>query len=176
MHPAVALVAAILPVVAAASEALVPELEQRLAKGGADAVNAYLVANASSALVPFGQRAAACELKAVSLAMQLSRSSNAKATQVHTEAIRVALGNCTAFVLALAMPQEVSKFCASVPSWTVGHTVRELRRRMAAIEADVVLRTSQNGKACRGAYLHELQSTRVVLRSAPPEPRARQRE
>lgn len=176
MHFAVAFVAAVLPVAAAASEALIPDLEQRLAASSVEAVNAYLVANTSSALVPLGHQASACELNAVSLAIKLSRSTNAKAAQAHTEALRVAVGRCTAFVLALASPQEISKFCASQPSWTVGQTVRELRRRMAAIEADELLRTSQNGKSCRAAYLYELQNTRAVLRSAPLESRTHQRE
>jgi hypothetical protein len=173
---ALALATVMLPVAAVASEALVPELEQRLAGGSVEAVNAYLVANTSSALVPFSHRAAACELRATSLAVQLSRSSNVKAAQAHVEALRLAVGRCTGFVLALASQLEVSKFCASISSWTAGQTVRELRRRMAAIEADDVLRNSQRGKACRAAYLHELQTTRVVLRSSAPEPRARQPE
>jgi hypothetical protein len=176
MHSAVALVATILPLVAAASEGLVLELEQRLNGSNVEAVNAYLIVNAASALAPFGQRVAACELNAVSLAIQLSRSTNARAAQAHTEALREAVGRCTAFVLALAWPHEVTKFCASVPSWTVGQTVRELRRRMAAIETDELLRTSQNGKSCGAAYLYELQHTRVVLRSAAPVRRSRQRE
>ena len=176
MRQALALVAVMLASVAAASDALVPELEQRLAAGSVETVNAYLVANASSALAPLSQKAAACELRATSLAMRLSRSTNVVATQAHTEALRLAVGKCTGFVLALASLPEVSRFCASVASWTVGQTVRELRRRMAAIEASEVLRTSQNGKSCRAAYLYELQNTRVVLRSAAPEPRARHRE
>jgi hypothetical protein len=176
MRFALAFAAVMLPAVAVAPEALVPELEQRLAGGSVETVNAYLVANTSSALLPFSQQVAACELRATSLAVRLSRSSNAQGTQAHVEALRIAVGRCTGFVLALASQPEVSKFCASVPTWTVGHTVRELRRRMAAIEADEVLRNSQSGKSCRAAYLHELQTTRVVLRSANPEPRATQRE
>jgi hypothetical protein len=168
----VQLVAAVIPTLAVAADSFVPELEQRLASGSVEALNAHLVANASSALVPFNQRTAACELAAVSLSIRLSRSTNVKAAQAHNEALRAAVGKCTAFVLALASQQEVPKFCASVASWTVGQTVRELRRRMAAIETDEVLRTSQSGKSCRAAYLYELQNTRVVLRSAPPEPRS----
>ena len=176
MRFALALAAVMLPAVAGASEALVTELEQRLATGSVEAVNTYLVANASSALVPFSQKVAACELRATGLAVRLSRSTNVRATRAHIEAIRLAVGRCTGFVLALASQPEVSKFCASIASWTVGHTVRELRRRMAALEADEVLRNSQSGKSCRAAYLYELQNTRVVLRSVPQEPRARQRE
>jgi hypothetical protein len=176
MHSALALVAVLLPAVAAASDALVPELEQRLSTGSVETVNSYLVANASAVLLPFGQRVAACDLRATSLALRLSRSTNVRATQAHTEALRLAVGRCTGFVLALAFPPEVSRLCASVASWTVGQTVRELRRRMAAIEADDVLRNSENGRSCRAAYLYELQNTRVVLKSVPPEPRARQRE
>ena len=172
MRAAVALlIAAVVPTPGAASDSLVPELEQRLASGGVEAVNSHLVASASSALVPLNQRAAACELPAVSLTIRLSRSTNVKATLAHNEALRAAVGRCTAFVLALASPQEVPKFCASVASWTVGQTVRELRRRMAAIEADEILRTSQSGKSCRTAYLYELQNTRVILRSGPQQSR-----
>lgn len=167
MRIAATLVAAVLPLAVPAAEALTPALEERLAAGGVESVNAYLVANGPSALAPFGQRTAACELAAVSLAVRLTRSGNVQAALAHTEALRHAVGRCTAFVLALATPQEVTRFCASASSWTVGQTVRELNRRMAAIQADELLRTTGNGRACRAAYLHELQTTRVVLRSAP---------
>lgn len=176
MRVAVALSAAVLPLAATASDALVAELERRLSGSNVEAVNAHLVAHASSALRPLSQQAAACDLRAVSLTMQLSRTTNSQAMQAHTEALRMAVGACTGFVLALASPQEVPRFCASLPSWTVGQTVRELRRRMAAIEADELLRGSQNGRSCRAAYLDELQNTRVVLRSAPPPPHPRRRE
>jgi hypothetical protein len=50
-------------------------------------------------------------------------------------------------------------------------TVRELRRRIAAIESDESLRSSPSGKSCRAAYAYELQNTRVILKSAPPSSR-----
>jgi hypothetical protein len=45
-------------------------------------------------------------------------------------------------------------------------TVRELRRRIAAIEADDFLSASAIGKPCRAAYIYELDHTRVVVKSA----------
>ena len=154
------------PAGAMAANALVVELDQRLATEGVEKVNAYLVANAA-ALSLLKQSTARCELEAVSLSVRLDRGGDRKATDVHTEALRVALGSCTGFVLALLAPHEVPPLCASSPSWTVMQTVRELRRRMRYIEADEVLRASPRGKACSAAYLHELQTTRVGLRAGP---------
>lgn len=161
------LAAIALPVLAATSSSLVPELEQRLARSGVEAVNAYLGEHWYSAMVPFNQKTAACELEAVSLAIRLSRSGGVKAMQAHDEALRTAVGKCTAFVLAVAPLHEVPKYCSSVASWTVGQTARELRRRIAAIESDKLLRASQSGKSCRAAYLYELHNTRVVLKVRP---------
>jgi hypothetical protein len=87
--------------------------------------------------------------------------------QAHREALRTAVGLCTAFVLDLATPEEVPRYCMSVAAWSVTQTARELRRRMAAIEADEALRTSPKGKACHAAYHHELHNTRIVLKSQP---------
>jgi hypothetical protein len=164
------LAAIILPAIAAAPDSLVRDLEQRLADGGVEKVNAHLGGHWSSAMVPLNQKTADCELQAVSLAIRLSRSTDVKATQAHNEALRAAVGKCTAFVLALASRQEVPKYCSSVASWSVMQTARELRRRIAAIESDEALRSSQNGKSCRAAYLDELHNTRVVLRSGPHDP------
>jgi hypothetical protein len=37
---------------------------------------------------------------------------------------------------------------------------------MGVIDADAQLRATRSGRACRAAYLHELQTTRVVVRRA----------
>jgi hypothetical protein len=150
------------------SDALVADLDQRLAGGGVEAVNAHLDAHWSSDMVALNHRTANCDLQAVALSIQLIRSANAKAAEAHGESLRTAAGSCTGFVLALASQEEIPRYCASVASWSIGQTARELRRRIAAIESDKVLRSSQRGKSCRAAYLDELQNTRVVLRSLPP--------
>jgi hypothetical protein len=155
--------------IATAPDTLIPGLEQRLAAGGPDKVNAYLTSNWTSAMVPLNRRTAGCEQRAVTLAVRLSRSRDAKAAGAHTDSIREAVGTCTILVLSLATREEVPKYCASVASWTVMQTVRELRRRIAAIESDELFRASANGAACRAAYVHELQTTRVVLKAAPRE-------
>lgn len=155
--------------IATAPDALISGLEQRLAASGPDKVNAYLGGNWASAMIPLNRRTANCEPRAVTLAVRLSRTKDTKAAATHTDSIREAVGTCTVFVLSLATREEIPKFCASVSSWTVMQTVRELRRRIAAIEADELFRASPGGAACRAAYLHELQTTRVVLRAAPRE-------
>lgn len=158
---------------AGATDALVDELEQRLLRSSADTVNAHLVAHWSQAMVPLNQKTAACELHAVSLAVRLSRSRHARAAQAHGEALRAASGRCPRFVLAMAVPAEVPRYCGSVSSWGAAQTARELRRRIADIDADELLRTSQRGKTCRAAYVYELENTRVVVRrSAPATPQS----
>lgn len=158
-------------VAGAAPDTLVPELEQRLAAGGVDKVNVYLASHWAAAMIPLNRKAANCELRAVSLAVRLSRSTDARTTRAHVDSIREAVGNCTAYVLALATREEVPKYCSSVSSWSVMHTVRELRRRIAAIESDESLRSSPSGSSCLAAYVYELHNTRVVLKSAPPPSR-----
>lgn len=109
-------------------------------------------------------RAARCELGAVGETMDLIRGADTASTAVQVEAIRQAAGRCTRFVLALTPLEDVRKVCAAPESLTVTQTARELRRRMAAIDADGLLRESAVGRACKAAYLHELKTTRVVLR------------
>ncbi|MFI4930713.1 MAG: hypothetical protein ACHP83_10775 [Burkholderiales bacterium] len=157
---------------AAASDPLLTELEQRLARSGVEPVNVYLNSHWASAMAPLNQKTASCELHAVSLAVKLSRSSNAKAVQAHGEALRAAAGGCARFVLAMVSPSEVPRYCASVASWGAAQTARELRRRIGDIDADDLLRASQRGRACRAAYVYELENTRVVVKRAAPGARA----
>src|SRR5215813_8441249 len=58
------------------ADTLLSDLQQRLATGGADQVNAYLGSNGASLMAPLNQRTMACDLQAVSLSMQLSRGSD----------------------------------------------------------------------------------------------------
>jgi len=168
---ALLLAAALWPAVAGASSTLVAELEQRLARSGVEAVNAYLSAQGASAMVALNAKTAACELSAVSLAIRLSRSRNVRAVQAHGESLRAAGGRCAGFILALVAPAEVPRYCASVASWGPAQTARELRRRISDIEADEDLRSSRRGQACRAAYDYELRNTRVVVRGAAPDGR-----
>jgi len=163
---AVVVAAAVFPAAATASDALVADLEQRVSAQGVDKVNEYL--SGSFAMVTLNDSTVRCELQAVSLSIQLARGSRSKAVDAHREAVRAAAGNCTGFVLALLSPKEVPTFCSSVASWTVSQMARELRRRIKSIEADELLRSTQRGKACRAAYLYELNNTRVGLRVGPP--------
>ena len=160
---------------AGASDALVADLEQRLSRGSADALNAHLVAHWSQAMAPLNRKTAACELHAVSLSARLARSVNARAAGAHGEALRAAAGDCARFVLALVTPAEVPRVCGSLASWGPAQTARELRRRIADIDGDELLRASQRGKTCRAAYVYELENTRVVVRRTAPAARAAQR-
>jgi hypothetical protein len=160
------LLASVAPAAAATPDSLVPEIEQRLAAQSADTVNAYLAGDWVSAMLPLNRRAAACELRAVKLAVRLSRSTNARAAHAHVDSLREAIGTCLVYVLTLATREEIPRYCSSVASWSVMHTVRELRRRIAAIEADDLLSASTIGKSCRAAYIHELENTRVIVKSS----------
>ena len=167
MNPAAALLLTISTLAPAAltAESLVADLERRLAAGGAEQVNAYLSSNWSSVMAPLNQKTAGCDLQAVSLSMQLSRSLDTKAAQAHGDSLRAATGKCMRFVLALATIDELPTYCSSVETWSPSQTARELRRRIAAIDADAILRSSQRGKGCRAAYMHELRNTRVGLKT-----------
>ena len=153
---------------AGAADALLTDLEQRLSRSGVEPVNTYLNSHWAAAMQPLNQKTASCELHAVSLAVKLSRSSNARAVQAHGEALRAAAGGCARFVLAMVSPGEVVRYCASVSSWGPAQTARELRRRIGDIDADALLRSSQRGQACRAAYVYELENTRVVVKRAAP--------
>lgn len=166
-------VAALPPASALAADALVPELEQRLANTGVESVNEHLSAPANAALLSrLNRQTASCELQAVSLAIRLARGANGRAVQAHEEALRVASGRCTRFLLALVSTAEIPRVCASLPSWGAAQTARELRRRIADIDADKLLRGTGQGQACRDAYVYELKHTRVTLRVASPSPAA----
>lgn len=152
-----------LPAAAMPANDLVSTLEQRLRTDGVEGVNTYL-AKQSPVMADLNQRTADCDTQAIALAVKLSRGKNSKTTEAHREALRSAVGTCTENVLSLLSLNEVPKICASVSSWTVMQTVRELRRRMRAIETDPALRSTERGKACGAAYLFELQNTRVGIR------------
>jgi len=159
----IAITIAMAPILVSAT-AVLSEIEQRLSQDGPDQVNADFQTTGSTALAELHRRVADCELQAVSLAIRLSRSSVAKVTQAHVDAVRVAVGRCPRFVVAMAGRGEVSRYCASLDSWSPAQTARELRRRIASIESDAVLRSTESGKSCQAAYEYELKNTRVVLR------------
>jgi hypothetical protein len=158
------LAAMALPSIAFASDPLLADLEQRLTRGGVEAVNAHLNAHWAAAMSPLNRKAASCELQAVSLAVRLSRGANARAVQAHGESLRAATGSCTTFVLALVTPREIPRVCASVASWGPAQTARELRRRINDIDTDETLRSNPRGRACRATYVYELENTRVVVK------------
>lgn len=155
-----------------ASDTLVAELEQRLARSNVDAVNAHLMAHASSTMLPLHRQTAACQRRAVSLTVRLSRGREARAAGAHGDALRLAAGRCAGYVLALLTPEEVPRLCTSASSWGPATAARELRRRIADIDADAQLRASPRGQACRTAYHHELHNTRVAVKRVTP-PRAK---
>lgn len=165
--------AALLSCAVLAEDALVAELELRLASAGVESVNEHLSAPANAALLArLNRQTASCNLHAVSLAIRLARAANVPAVQAHQESLRAASGRCTRFVLALTSAAEMPRVCASQAAWGAAQTARELRRRMADIDADKLLRDTVQGQACRAAYLYELKNTRVTLRVAPPRPEA----
>ncbi|KQU71456.1 hypothetical protein ASE08_07810 [Rhizobacter sp. Root16D2] len=152
-----------------ASEPVGP-LETRLRADGIEGVNAYLGGQASI-MADLHQRTADCDTQAIDLTVKLSRGRNSKTTDGHREALRIAVGTCTENVLSLLSLNEVPKICAAASSWTMTQTARELRRRMRAIETDAALRSTERGKACGAAYLHELETTRVGIRVDQPRQR-----
>jgi hypothetical protein len=138
----------------------VAELEQRLDRGGAARLLQDL---GDDGLAALHRRTADCELAAVSLTLRLAREAAAAAAP-HVDALRLANGRCPRYVLAIAEHDEVARVCASLASWGPAQTARELRRRIAVIEADPLLGASAQGRACRDAYWYELRNTRVVLK------------
>lgn len=158
--------ALVLPQPVRADDARLDALAQRLDTAGADTVNAELLRQGGSAMAELNRRTADCEFAAVSLSVRLGRTRDARAAGAHAESLRAANGRCTRFVLALLRPDEIARYCGSLPQWGPAQTARELRRRMGEIDADAQLRASHSGRACRAAYLHELQTTRVVVRRA----------
>jgi hypothetical protein len=148
---------------AARADDVLMEIEQRLERHGADAANAHLLSH-RGAMSALNRKTASCDLSAVSLAVRLARSRDARAQEAHGEALRAASGVCTAFVLAVAAPSEIPRYCGSLATWGPAQTARELRRRIAAIDADSALSANPRGQACKAAYWHELHNTRVVVR------------
>lgn len=163
------------PGAAASAAAIAPApspvaaLEQRAARDGIDAVNHHLMSRAGAAeRAHLGRQVASCEPDALRLGVRLGRGHSAQAVQLQHDALRAAAGRCVGSVLSLLSPREVPKICASRASWSVAHTARELRRRIAELDADDLLLETANGRACRAAYWHELTTTRVVVRRATP--------
>lgn len=163
--------AVVLPMSAHAEDSLVAELEQRLSIAGVESVNDHLSTPENAALLSrLNRQTTSCDLHAVSLAIRLARGANERAVQAHQESLRAAGGRCARFVLALVPAADVPRVCASQADWGAARTARELRRRITAIDADSLLRSTAQGRACRAAYLYELKNTRVTLRVASPRP------
>ncbi len=157
---------------ARAADSLVDQLERRLARSGVDAVNAHLVAHAATEMLPLHQQTAACRRPAVSLTVRLGRGRDTRVAGAHGDALRAAAGRCPGYVMALLTAEEVARLCTPMASWGPATAARELRRRIAAIDADALLRDSARGQACRAAYHHELHHTRVVVKRAPAAAKA----
>lgn len=157
---------AVLPAAGIASETFLADLDRRVRRDGIDSVNAHLNARPSE-MAALNQGAADCVPQAVDLAVKLRRSGNSGAAKLHDESLRAAAGGCAEFVLTRLSLEEVPKICSSVSTWTATQMARELRRRIAEIEADERLRASERGKACSAAYLFQLQNTRVGLKAYP---------
>jgi len=150
-----------------AADALVADLEQHLSRSDVDALNTYLMAKGSTAMASLHRQTAACQRAAVSLTVRLSRGRHARAAGEHGDALRIAAGRCPGYVLALLTSIEVPRLCTSASTWGAATAARELRRRIADIDADASLRASPRGQACRAAYHDELYNTRVVVKRAP---------
>jgi hypothetical protein len=161
---AAALAASCLLHAAWALEPVTTDLAQRLRQHGVEAVNEHLADNPFE-LALLHRDTERCATRAVGLTVELSRGSRSNTTDAHTDTLRTALGRCTGLVLSLVSAAEVPKVCASIASWTVMQTVRELRRRMRVIGDDEVLRVSAQGRACSEACWHELRTTRAGLRA-----------
>jgi hypothetical protein len=153
---------------ALAADKVLTDLEQRLARSSVDAVNAHLVAHASTAMASLHQQTAACQRRALDLTVRLSRGRHAGTAGAHGDALRAAAGRCLDDVMALLTMAEVSRLCTSMASWGPATAARELRRRIAAIDADPLLRDSARGQVCRAAYHHELHHTRVAVKRLVP--------
>src|SRR5206468_6719392 len=128
---------------------------QRLARHGVDAVNAHLLSHGAGAMGALNRKTAACDLSAVSLAVRLARGREARAVASHGEALRAASGACAGFVLGIVTLNEIPRYCASPTNLAPAQMARELRRRIAALDADDTLRANARGEACKAAYLHE---------------------
>jgi hypothetical protein len=146
---------------------LLPSTAAARSEAPAKKVKAPAVAASSEVVGAPGrtERASKCDLAALGETIEILRTSEPMAARVQLEAIRLANGRCMRFVLAAARSSEVRKFCAAPETITAVQAARELRRRIAALEADELLGSSAAGKECRAAYQLELKTTRVVMRA-----------
>ena len=167
MTPSLALVALPMLTAATASGAAtfdLTELESKVDLYCAQSVAADLLAGSKPLLQQLQARTADCHLRAVAVTVRLAREAPAADSLPFTESLRLAVGKCTRFVLGLAMVAEAPRYCGSISVWSPAQTARELRRRIAALEADALLRSTAAGEACLAAYKYELTHTRVVLK------------
>lgn len=153
---------------AAAADSVVADVEHRLFWEGAQSANAYLRANKGIAMAAFNRHTAGCEPKALELAVQLRRASRGDVALAHGEALRAAAALCPARLLGAVPLSEIALFCRTSEAWGPAQAARELRRQIASIDADPALRATPHGQACRAAYVHELETTRVVVRRVDP--------
>jgi hypothetical protein len=130
---------------AGATDSLLADLEQRLSRSGVESVNAYLNSHWAAAMQPLNEKTASCELHAVSLAVTLSRGSNARRAR-HGESAAGRRRWLRAVCLGDGVARRGGPLCASVSSWGPAQTARELRRRIGDIDADALLRSSQRAR------------------------------
>jgi hypothetical protein len=93
-----------------AADPFVVQLDERLGRESADQVNTRLAGDPGG-LALLHRDTTRCDLQAVAVTVQLSRASGVKSTEAHREALRIAVGSCTGFVLALLSMHEVPRIC-----------------------------------------------------------------
>ena len=142
---------------AVAATDIVAELRFRLERDGLQAVNSYLSAHWESAMEPLARKVEQCDAKAMQLALQLHRGTNAETAQAHGESLSLAVGRCPAKLLPLIPPSEVTQYCSVGGTIPDSRLNREIDRRIQGIVANAPLRASQNGRACVAAYKAEAQ-------------------
>jgi hypothetical protein len=142
---------------AVAATDIVAELSSRLERDGLEAVNAYVSGRWESVMGPLARKVEQCDAKAMQLALQLHRGTNAEATQAHAESLSLAVGRCPAKLLPLIPPSEIAQFCSVAGTVPESDLKREIDRRIRGIGANALLNASQNGRACVAAYKAEAQ-------------------
>jgi hypothetical protein len=145
----------VLSLQAAAAANTVSDIAIRLERDGTVATNAYLSAHWESAMAAFSQAVERCDVKAMQLALQLRRGTNAETAQAHSESLSIAVGRCPVRLLPLVPVSEVAQFCSAANVVSESRVQSELTRRIRGIEANASLRASQNGRTCLSAYHEE---------------------
>ncbi|WP_157522329.1 hypothetical protein [Mitsuaria sp. 7] len=135
------------------------QLNSRLERTGADAVNSYIDDNFEKMVPRLRELVRRCDPDALALTIKLLNSTNASATQGNAAMLEIAMGRCPERLLPMVPTTRVKGLCAveafadNQPGGAnPAQLIREIDRRTRSLRSRGAVANSEKGKICLEGY------------------------